>query len=99
MKRDKHLPRPGRIVLYPAYLWGIETRGKREYNSAGTCIQPTYEELKHNKVHKEIPNYQGIQPTYEELKHERQRELFEEQLRIQPTYEELKPGFAISFTS
>ena len=60
-----------------------------------TCIQPTYEELKHNRAPRTPALLACIQPTYEELKPPKGKTHSSLLSSIQPTYEELKQKYAI----
>ena len=80
------------ILLFSAYLWGIETiESVLSFLWALSSSQPTYEELKQTKYYSESTTMSRSQPTYEELK------LLQGRIKLplfkgsQPTYEELKP--------
>ncbi len=62
------------------------------FASGNMCIQPTYEELKHQIINPLAKDIFRIQPTYEELKRNVLCHTEQHVLGIQPTYEELKHG-------
>ena len=54
--------------MFLQYLWGIETLPRQNYLRPTTGFYSTYEELKHVREGKTLPNTSSFYSTYEELK-------------------------------
>ena len=80
--------------MFLQYLWGIETLPRQNYLRPTTGFYSTYEELKHVREGKTLPNTSSFYSTYEELKLALPLELNWGPESFYSTYEELKHKFS-----
>ena len=68
-----------RLIMYPAYIWGIET------------VKAQKKQKKRKKNTAYINSFYSIHPSYDVMKLAYFYYCLSHSIRIQPTYEELKP--------